>query len=73
MDGDWNDASVADCWEAVMGSDRHMESRYIAESNFWPARALLVRAAAHLERLGDQDSNPLYKDIMAFLARTENA
>lgn len=52
-----------------MGSDRYMESRMLAENNFWPARRLLERA---LQSLKDGGVNAgLRVEIQRFLEQTK--
>ncbi len=56
-----------------MGSDRYMENRFIAEENFWRARALLVRVVALLESEARDaaEGERLYLEIKSLLKRTE--
>lgn len=57
-----------------MGSDRYFSDRFVAEANFWPARALLERTAKTLRgRPLSPDEEQLLKDIEILLLRTDRA
>jgi len=56
-----------------MGSDRYLESRFLAEDNFWPARGILVRTARWLREQStiNEAGMGLLQEIEALLKRTE--